>query len=335
MEKCSQETLLPLFIDILQNVKSLDKQNLAKFKFFFFNRNVRTTLFEMIMAGNSANPLFDHLLAVLTDDELNADDFKKNLVLTFAFSVGRYDYIFFKIEDLSSVIVKKAYECYQECKLQFEHSIHETYSKKSAKYYNWLALRRESSTTLADKGQAAQEAISRWTEAEVMRSELVKKQRSHPEQFKWYSIQQLHYKLANGEAGILNPGQRRKEIVRTSGGWRHVYCHQDSLLQNLKAFMPWFNDALQKCERKDANPIIFAAQAYERLVSYHPFEGANGRVARLIMDFALEVFDLPPPVLGQDILDAVFPLEPLRHNEEAFLLKIMEGIRKSKEMLEN
>lgn len=335
MEKCSQESLLPLFIDILQNVKSLDKQNLAKFKSFFFNRNVRTTVFEMIMGQKSANPLFDHLLTVLTDDELNADDFKKNLVLTFAFSVTRYDYIFFKIEDVSNGTIKKAYECYQECKLEFTHSIQETYSKKGVKYYNWLTLRRGSSTTLADKGKSAREAVSRWTEAEVMRSELVKKQRGHPEQFKWFSIQQLHYKLANGEAGVSNPGQQRKGIVRTSGGWRHIYCHEDLLLQNLKTFMPWFNDGLQKCGQGGANPIIFAAQAYERLVSYHPFEGANGRLARLIMDYALEVFNLPPPVLGQDILDAVFPLDPLNHHEEAFLLKIMEGIRKSKEMLES
>lgn len=95
--------------------------------------------------------------------------------------------------------------------------------------------------------------------------------------------------------------------------------------------MKGFNAGLIKCEQGELNPIIFAAQTNQRFVSFHPFENGKGRIPRLLMDYVLERFNLPSPDLGSNVLDAVFPMDPLKTNQEKFITKIineMEGSRR-------
>ncbi|WP_420420708.1 Fic family protein [Simkania sp.] len=73
-----------------------------------------------------------------------------------------------------------------------------------------------------------------------------------------------------------------------------------------------------------------AAQAYQRLVSIHPFDGGNGRMSRHMMDYVLERFGLPPAALGASVDDAVFGLKVKSpQQQQEFVRKIFEGVQKS------
>ncbi len=52
------------------------------------------------------------------------------------------------------------------------------------------------------------------------------------------------------------------------------------------------------------------------------------------MDYVLERFKLPAPLLNKNILDAIFPLDPVKSNHDEFMKKIIQGIIASKEFLE-
>jgi hypothetical protein len=61
--------------------------------------------------------------------------------------------------------------------------------------------------------------------------------------------------------------------------------------------MDWYN--LQK-EDKEVEPIIFAAEFHYRFILIHPFDDGNGRMARLLMNFILMQYGLPPVVVRTD-----------------------------------
>lgn len=84
---------------------------------------------------------------------------------------------------------------------------------------------------------------------------------------------------------------------------------------------------LQQCHENRKNPIIFSAEAYQRFVTLHPFENGNGRTARMIMDYILQRFDILPPVMGDNVLDANFVLEPgTNKNFNPLIDTIIQGI---------
>jgi hypothetical protein len=333
VEKCSKEHLLPLLTDVLIEIEKLEPGQIHALKYFLFRRrDTHDSFFELVMNGQQANIIFDFLLKVVTDDELNFDQAKKLQVLKYAHTKKRYDYIFLKFEDLTDRIVKKASECFNTTRISFKTSIWR--EKRTFTHYStWLTERSQSSTTLSCNNLCAYESLNRWKKAEAMRSQFVEEHKGTDKPFKWWFIQQMHYAMCNGEDGINTPGQSRKSLVRTSGGWSHFYCPEDFLQENLKTFMVWLNAGLVDCDAGKINPIIFASLVYQRLVSFHPFENGNGRISRLVMDYVLERYNIPPPLLGEDVLDAVFPLDPLKRNQENFLYKIMDGIEKSKQML--
>lgn len=336
VEKCSQELLLPLLSEVINEIAKLEQQNLAKLKSFLFSRIKNDSFFELLMKGPEANLLFNCLLKVMTETELNEsiNTLRKKQILFFAYSKRRYEYIFLKVEDLSEETIRLSNHYANTLRMPFSSTIRENYLN-STKYYDWLKMRRESSATLTESSSVRAASAQRWNEAEDLRSQFVQEQRAKKGPIKWYSIQQLHFTLCNGEKGINEPGQTRKDIVRTSGGWTHLYCPDTFLLENLRAFMPWLNAGLGKCDLEELSPIILAAQTYQRLVSYHPFENGNGRLSRLIGDWVLELYGLPPPILGKDILDAVFPLDSVKAPQDNFVRKIIKGIEESKKILES
>ncbi len=94
-------------------------------------------------------------------------------------------------------------------------------------------------------------------------------------------------------------------------------------------FFEWFNEGLLLCESGSKNPLIFAAEVYQRIVSLHPFENANGRACRLLMDYVLIRFSLPPPLLGKDVNVAVFPLKEAQLSDAEVIDKIVLGVMNS------
>jgi fido (protein-threonine AMPylation protein) len=56
-------------------------------------------------------------------------------------------------------------------------------------------------------------------------------------------------------------------------------------------------DQWQESARYSLSPVPFAAESQRRLVSIHPFKDGNGRTSRLVLDHAIQLSGLPPPML--------------------------------------
>lgn len=109
-------------------------------------------------------------------------------------------------------------------------------------------------------------------------------------------ILEINQKLCNGlennggEAGVLREHEIRAGMDRKYLSKRHVEIE-------MKIFMDWLEKGLEGCENGKINPILLAAQAYQRLVSIHPFSDGNGRTTRMVMDYILQRYGLPPAAL--------------------------------------
>ena len=103
------------------------------------------------------------------------------------------------------------------------------------------------------------------------------------------------------------------------------------------SYESWLMGELTKCRDGKKSIILTSAQAYQRLVAIHPFENGNGRASRLIMNHVLESQGVPPSLLGNDVLDAVFTLKPKKscHENEAFVRKVFQGVQKSAELIDS
>lgn len=334
---CDKTFLQPIILNIIMNISRLESNQIEKIKDLIFAKELDgDSLFQNFMTNENANVIFDCLLTTFNDVELNADPDKKTQILEYAYSMKRYDHIILHPKNLPQEIITKADDCYASNQVSME-SVKEVLTQTNHPLYeNWLSRRRSSSCTLAEgSSNQVRGCIERWNNANELTASYAKSDKENPNQ--WFDrgrLQKMHLRLCKGEEGVKSPGQFRDGIVRTSGGWTHMYCPQNFLEKNIEEFLRGFNRGLQQCEAKELNPIIFASQVYQQFVSLHPFENGNGRISRLLMDYVLERFDLPPPILGDDVLDAVFPLDQKRVDQVQFVEKIIEGIKHSKGLLD-
>jgi fido (protein-threonine AMPylation protein) len=109
-------------------------------------------------------------------------------------------------------------------------------------------------------------------------------------------------------AGLKNNNGKIGDF-RTEGKemqWaNHDYVCSIFVKGEMELFCEWLKIEMEKCRKGQANPVLLAAQAYQRLTSIHPFIDGNGRTSRMVMDFILQKFGLPPAAM-QDPKAAVF-----------------------------
>jgi prophage maintenance system killer protein len=80
-----------------------------------------------------------------------------------------------------------------------------------------------------------------------------------------------------------------------------TYVEGANVDKALVDFVSWYETAAAG----NMHTVELAAQAYQRLISIHPFWDANGRTCRMVMDWILQKQGLPPAVLD-DVNVAVF-----------------------------
>ena len=148
-------------------------------------------------------------------------------------------------------------------------------------------------------------------------------------------IQLMHKDAGFNQEDIPNPGKVREDIARISGGdYRMVPPTHSTLNRLTNSYEEWLINEKIKCQNGEKSVILTATQAYQRLVSIHPFENGNGRVSRLMMDYILEYFGLPPAILGEEVNDAVFCLKPKSTTDmNTLVCKIFEGVTASHTMI--
>ena len=95
------------------------------------------------------------------------------------------------------------------------------------------------------------------------------------------------------------PGEFRGKTETAGGGSQYPY--PEHIPQMMEEFTRWFE------ENQHRDPIELAGLSYQKLVSIHPFDDANGRTCRLVVDSILQSRGLPPASYeGGEVNLAVF-----------------------------
>jgi Fic family protein len=101
------------------------------------------------------------------------------------------------------------------------------------------------------------------------------------------------------------------------------YLRAERVVQALRELFRW----LESQSIDSASAVLIAAQFYQRLVSIHPFSDGNGRTARLMLDWLLQMHGWPPVLLQGN--SALFPNGADSLAPGAVEKALIEGIRKT------
>jgi Fic/DOC family len=114
--------------------------------------------------------------------------------------------------------------------------------------------------------------------------------------------------LGTSSAGeVLRYGEYRTQTQGPVGAGQRQYL--DPRNQNIEQAMNDFMGWLQSAEQNGMHPVQIASQAYMRLTSIHPFPDANGRTARLAMNWILQSHGYPPAGLEPEHMNRIFARE--------------------------
>lgn len=125
-------------------------------------------------------------------------------------------------------------------------------------------------------------------------------------------------------------GKLRQCPVRAGMNSRFMYSFDGFVEKEVAETISWINTQIRACQEAEANPLLVAAKAYQRMVSTHPFGDANGRTCRLVMDYICLSCGLPPPCVGLNVNTAVFALSPRKSCSTSHcVLKVLRAVASS------
>ncbi len=126
---------------------------------------------------------------------------------------------------------------------------------------------------------------------------------------------------------------REGGIERVYAGGRNAYEYAppECVKEEMNQFVAWFQNAIKQCDEGKRNPIEVAARAYQYLVSIHPFCDQNGRTTRLVMDYVLLKYKLPPASMENNICVAIFSRAHSGQNPTKATESVLQGILRSYE----
>jgi hypothetical protein len=153
------------------------------------------------------------------------------------------------------------------------------------------------SETIRNGGTAAYRAEANWQHAQAQVMAWAQQGRRPT----FDSVLQLNAMLGEG----MKPWHRAEQADRVGarfGVLRHFdvvagvppqyFVRADQVPQAMIELFEWLES-----QQRAAEPVFTAAQVQQRLVSIHPFADANGRTARLVMDWLLQAQGWPPALL--------------------------------------
>ena len=105
---------------------------------------------------------------------------------------------------------------------------------------------------------------------------------------------------------ITNDGQHtRRQItvgdykkhpnsVRLQNGEMFHYASPQETPARMGDLIQWYKE---ETEKKELHPVALAALLHYKFVLIHPFDDGNGRISRLLMNYVLYYYDLPPVII--------------------------------------
>jgi Fic/DOC family len=100
-------------------------------------------------------------------------------------------------------------------------------------------------------------------------------------------------------------GEYRTVPMTPSSFPNREYLPPESIGRAMGDFERWY----ARAESSGMHPVQIAAQAYARLSSIHPFPDANGRTARLVMNWILRSHNLPSAALDPQHIDRMLDVQ--------------------------
>lgn len=157
------------------------------------------------------------------------------------------------------------------------------------------------------KGKTLQEHLetSGHDEAVKWLIEIVKSETEITETF----IRQLHELILKNpyqKEAITPSGQKTSRWIKigqyktepnhviTKTGEMFYFATPEETPAKMHDLMLWFR---AKKEDNSISPILLAAEFHHKFIRIHPFDDGNGRMARLLMNFILMQFGLPPAII--------------------------------------
>lgn len=96
---------------------------------------------------------------------------------------------------------------------------------------------------------------------------------------------------------IVGDYKKNPNSVLLENGEIFQYASPMETPQLMGELLEWFNEELS---RGELNPLELAARLHHRFVLIHPFDDGNGRISRLLLNYVLFHFDLPPIIIKSD-----------------------------------
>lgn len=114
--------------------------------------------------------------------------------------------------------------------------------------------------------------------------------------------------------------------VKTKTGEIFYFASPEETPAKMNDLIQWYGEKKEKL-----HPVILAAELHYRFISIHPFDDGNGRVARLLMNFALMKTGYPPVIIKTEDKENYFSV--LRQADagimEPFIKYITENLIQS------
>jgi len=287
----------------------------------------------LLLEGESPkaqNIQFEKFLGVMDEDILNEGEGRALMeeVGGFAFSAVRFEWI--QIQDdeigleLNQVLID--YEQGIQSK-DVKSDIQRFRSKSSQAFLDWQTRRMSGSNSISQPRQNQRSATHSWVVAEKK----MQTKAAEAGNLSFGVIQKIHAPLTQNQSDIKNPGQLRHHHANSGLARERYPIPGENLEEQTQSYGRWLDSQVKDCQGGRKSVILTAAQAYQRLVSIHPFENGNGRVSRLMMDFVLIRCGLPPADLGSNVNDALFAFKekPSAEAAQAFVTKVFEGVQRS------
>lgn len=306
-----------------------------------FHRDVYgLTAFEYLLLKEQLKPsLAVHRLLLAFPQAINESLLHFNLVESiggnFQMNGKHFDALLLKLKECNSENLRKRFHApIEDSVRKSAQALHEELrlkkfdveelSRNDDSAYNKLLQGRmggSMSINAQDNLNLREEAANDWKKADVFIRKLANAKEP---------LTQKHLCELNGFLNLKNRGGELRDVeISTAELGLTFYIPLDEVKAEVERFTTWLNEKMEDCVQGHENPIVVAARAYQWLVSIHPFNDANGRTCRLIMDYVLQRFNLPPSNLMQNIYVAIFPLIPGGSTPSQAVTLVEAGLKNS------
>ena len=170
-------------------------------------------------------------------------------------------------------------------------------SAADAKLHAFQEARMSPSTTIsADKDEISANATKNWYNAEKIAYDWALSTRPLTLDF----MNSINIAINVGETGLRGaPGKIRSYDLCPIGHPLREYPKGNDVMTMMQDYLTWYQTESRK---PGVSPIELGAEAYQQLVSIHPYPDGNGRTTRLIMDAILMRNSFPPGIFSGEKL---------------------------------